>query len=169
MPRKGTLFETDLRAFAELVDTLRYCYLKVGKLDEFPSVLERLRDNIKDTAWHRKITYLHALTALGEEWDKGAGKRELKKLGKVTHDDDEETLQLYLDLYGDNLSFSEKQEIIDWILAASSKLSDRLHYVGSRAMLYLSIGDRKRAEDELSQIVEEVRSQPDHDLGASML
>ena len=166
MPKKGTLFETDLRALAELVDTLRYCYLKVGTLDEFPSVLERLRDNIKDAAWHRKIIYLHALTALGQEWDKGAGKRELKKLGKVTHDDDEETLQLYLDLFGDNLSFSEKQEIIDWILAASSKLSDRLHYVGSRAMLYLSIGDRKRAEDELSQIVEEVRFRPDHDLGA---
>lgn len=165
MPRKGTLFETDLRALAELVDMLRYCYLRADKLDDFPAVLERLRDNIKDPTWHRKIIYFHALVALGPEWEKTAGKRELKKLGKVTRDDDAEILQLYLDLFGDDLSFSEKQDIIDWILSASKKRSDRLHYIGARAMLYLSIGDRKRAEEELSQIIDEMRSDTDQDFG----
>jgi tetratricopeptide (TPR) repeat protein len=166
MPKKGTLFETDLRALAEYVDTLLRCYSKAGRLDELPSVLERLRDNINDVAWQRKTTYFHALAALGEVWDERAGRRELKKLGKVTHDDDAETLQLYLDLFGDTLSFSEKQEIIDWILAVSEELSDRLHYVGSRAVLYFTIGDRKRAEEELDQIIQEARSTDNRDLSA---
>jgi hypothetical protein len=112
MPRKGSLLEIDVAALADCVETLYFCHAKTGKLDEFPAVLERLRDNIKDISWQRKITYLHALHALGANWDEDAGRRELKKLGPLVEEDDVETLHLYLDLFGDALSFSVRPETL---------------------------------------------------------
>ena len=158
MPKRGSLFEIDVRALADIVDTLLWCHIKAEKADEFPAVLERLRDNIKDTMWQRKITYFHAIHALGPDWDETAGRRELKKLGSPVEDDDVETLQLYLHLFADTLSFSKKQTIIDRILNESKKLSDRLHYKGTRAVLHLTIGDQSRAEAEASDAIDEVRS-----------
>jgi tetratricopeptide (TPR) repeat protein len=163
MPKKGSLFEIDLRALADIVDTLLECHAKTDRMDEFPAVLERLRSNIKDTTWQRKIVFFHALHALRPDWNESAGRKELKKLGSITDDDDIETLQLWLDLFGDDLSFSEKQDLIDRILALSKKLSDRLHYKGSKAALYFSIGDLRRAEAELVEILNEVSAGEDHE------
>jgi tetratricopeptide (TPR) repeat protein len=161
MPKKGSLLEIDVRALADLVDTLMWCHIKTDKMEEFPPVVERLRANIKDTAWQRKIVYFHAMHALWPGWDEAAGRRELKKLGPLTEDDDVETLQLYLDLFDATLAFSDKQTIIDRILAETNKFADRLHYKGTRAALYLTIGDLKRAEAELEESVTEVRTNHD--------
>ena len=163
MPKTGSLFQIDIHALAEIVDILLWCHIKTDMMDEFPAVLECLRDNIKDTAWQRKIVYFHAIHALWPDWDESAGRRELKKLGSVADDNDVETLQLYLDLFGDDLSFSENQDLIDRILTLSKKLSDRLHYRGTKAFLYLTIGDQRRADDELSEVIAEARSEQDEE------
>lgn len=163
MPKTGSFYEIDLRAMAELVDTLLTCYLKAGMNDEFPAALERLRRNINEDEWQRKIVYFHALHALGPDWNKSAGKRELKKLGPVTDDDDVETTQLYLDLFWQDLSFSEKQDLIDKILSQSTELSDRLQYKGTKAYLYITIGDFKKSEAELSEIIAEVTAVQESD------
>lgn len=157
MPKKGSLFEVDLRALTEILETLFWCHIKCEMVDEFPAVLERLRGNIKDTEWQRKIVYFHALHALWPDWNEDAGRRELKKLGRPNEEDDVETLQLYLDLFSDDLAFSEKQSLIDQILTSTKKLSDRIHYKGARACLYLMIGDELRAKSELAEIIDEVR------------
>ncbi len=72
---------------------------------------------------------------------------------------DVEILQLYLDLFGDGLSFSEKQRIIDRIIVLTDKPSDRMHYRGTRGVLYLTIGDRARAEAEFREAVCEFRAE----------
>jgi len=146
---------------AEIVDTLLWYHIKADKMDKFPAVLGRLRNNIKDVRWQRKIIYFEAMHARWPDWDEKAGRRELKKLGSIADDKDVETLQLYLCLFGENLSFSEQQEIIDRILTLSDTLSDRLHYKGSKAVLYLTIGDQRRADAELSEIMAEVSSEHD--------
>jgi hypothetical protein len=158
MPKEGSLLEIDLRALGELVDTLMWCHIKTDTMAEFPAVLERLRANINDTDWQRKIVYFHAMHALWPNWDENAGRRELKKLGSIADDKDVEILQLYLDLFGDDLSFSDKQDIIDQIIAISKSFSDRLHYKGSKAVLYFTIGDRRKAEAELDEVIGEARA-----------
>jgi SEC-C motif len=158
MPKKGSLLEVDIRAMSEIVDDLLLCHIKTEMMSDFPAVLERLRGNINDPAWQLKITYLHALTALGPDWEEIAGRRELRKLGSIADDEDVEILQLYLDLFGDDLTFSEKLEIIDRILALSKKFSDRIHYRASKAALFFTIGDRRKAESELTDAIAEARS-----------
>jgi len=158
MPKKGSLFEIDIRALADLVETLAHCYREVGKSTEFPAVLERLRANIQDMSWQRKIIYLHALQALGPTWNEDAGRSELQKLGSITQEDDVETIQLYLDLFGDNLSFSEKLALVGRVITDSDKLSDLIHYKSLKAVLYFLVGDRTGAEAELSEAIDKGRS-----------
>jgi tetratricopeptide (TPR) repeat protein len=154
----GGMLAMDVRAMAELVDQLLHCYSKTDRLDEFPAVLERLRSNIKDEMWQRKIIYFHAMTALSPVWDRSAGRGEMKKLGGLVDEDDIDTRQVYYDLFADSLSFSERNEIVSGIIDLSQKRRDRLHYRGAKGMLYLTIGDFKRAEEELAKAVKEVDS-----------
>lgn len=158
MPKEGSLLEIDIRALGEIVNTLMWCHIKTGMMAEFPAVLERLRSNINDPEWQRKIIYFHAMHALWPDWKEPAARRELKKLGSIAEDKDVEILQLYLDLFGDDLAFSEKQDIIDRILLYSKSFTDRLHYKGSKAALYFTIGDRRKAEAELEEILAETRA-----------
>jgi tetratricopeptide (TPR) repeat protein len=134
-----------------------FCYIKADMMDEFPAVLERLRGNINHSDWQRKITYLHALHALWPDLDREAGRRELKKLGSVADEKDEEILQLYLDLFNDDLSFSEKQDLIERILTYSGSFGERLHYRAAKAVLFLTIGDARKADTELSEAIMEAR------------
>jgi hypothetical protein len=131
------MVDTDLRALADIVDQLMVCHIKADVIDEFPAVLERLRSNIHDPRWQRKITYFHALYALWPDWDRKAGRAELRKLGSVADDEDEHILQLYLDLFDNQLSFSEKLDLTDRILTYSSSFSERLHYRGVKGLLFL--------------------------------
>jgi len=158
MPRKGSLFEIDIRALADLGETLANCYREAGKAAEFPAVLERLRANIQDISWQRKVIYLHALQALGPDWNEDAGRRELQKLGSISQEDDVETIQLYLDLFDETLSLSEKLALVGRVITESVKLSDLLHYRGLKAVLYFLVGDRTGAEAELSEAIDSGRS-----------
>jgi tetratricopeptide (TPR) repeat protein len=163
MPKEGSLLEIDIRALADLVDDLMWCHIKTDKMEQFPSVLERLRGNINDPEWQRKIVYFHAMHALWPDWDRNAGRRELRKLGSVADDKDIDVLQLYLDLFGGNLTFSEQEDLVDRILALSKTFNDRFHYKGSRTVLYLTIGDKRKAVAELSEAIEEARAQQDEE------
>jgi hypothetical protein len=48
--------------------------------------------------------------------------------------------------------------LIDRILANTKRFTDRLHYKGAKAVLFLTIGDQKKAETELDEAVTEARN-----------
>jgi hypothetical protein len=79
LPKEGSIFEIDIRALGDLVDDLMFCHIKTDMMDDFPAVLERLRSNIDDPDWQRKMTYFHAFHALWPDLDRKASRRELKK------------------------------------------------------------------------------------------
>lgn len=99
--------------------------------------------------------------ALWPDWNESAGRQELRKLGTLGTDDDVEILQLYLDLFEDSLGFAEKDALIDRILNESESLTDQLHYKGSKAVLYLTISDFKKADAELVEAVALARARLD--------
>lgn len=161
MPRTGSLMDIDIAALGEIVDTLLWCHIKSERMDELPAVLERLRGNIDDERWRRRIIYVQAMHALWPDWNESAGRQELRKLGTLGTDDDVEILQLYLDLFEDSLGFAEKDALIDRILNESESLTDQLHYKGSKAVLYLTISDFKKADAELVEAVALARARLD--------
>lgn len=144
------LLNLDIRALAEMAELLERCYVKTGKAQHFPAVLERLRANINHPRWQRKVTYLHAIHALGPDWNEAAGRRELRKLGDMESETDVETLQLYLDLFHDELSFSRRLKLADRVIRLADKAAERLHYRGQKAVELLLVGDTAGAESELA-------------------
>ncbi len=83
------------------------------------------------------------------DWNEVEGKKELQKLGSVSEDEDHELLEMYLDLFGDEMTFSGRQEMISRILQFTDSEAGRLQYRGLRAVEFLKIGDHAKAEQEL--------------------
>lgn len=160
-PGKKTLLEIDVGALSDHVESLQSCYQELGRRDEFPATLERLRSNINHPRWHRRIVYLHALHALSPNWNEMAGRQELKKLGSVEAETDVEILQLYIDLFGSTLGFAERQRLIDRVILLAEKKVDRLHYRCLKGVGYLMIGDQQGAESELASALESYQASRD--------
>jgi tetratricopeptide (TPR) repeat protein len=161
-PAQGRiLLDIDIDALAGYVDLLRWCYLNCEKASEFSAVLERLRENITDARWQRKIVYFQAVEALWPDWNKANGRRELAKLGSMTEETDGQILQLYLDLFGDELTFSQAQDVVGRILQFAESDVDLLHYRGVRAVQYLTIGDQRKAEEEFDAAISAFRESAD--------
>ena len=155
IPAIARLLKIDLEALAHYVDLLCLLHVKTGQQAKLSAVLERLRNNIGDGRWQRKISYFHTLNSLWPQWDRDAGRKEFEKLGEITPDEDDlEILQLYIDLYADEISFSTRIKLFDRILALSDAISDHLQYQGAKAMEYLLVGDTKGAEHELVDAIE---------------
>jgi tetratricopeptide (TPR) repeat protein len=159
--RAQTIFDIDVKSLSELVDTLLHCYAKTQHAREIPEVLERLRANVHHPRWQRKITYFCAVDAYIFRNDPHLAKTELKKLGPVAEETDRETLQLYLDLFGRQLSFSSMQDLVDRILRFSESETEQLHYRSLKAIQYVEIGDNSKAESELDAAISRFRASGD--------
>lgn len=147
------LLDIDIKALSELADELIFCYEKLGRRDELPATLEHLRQNINDIRWQRRLTYNHVLYALGPDWNKQQGRKEFKKLGNVDDETDVEILQLYADLFGDDLSHSRRSELFERIVKLTESDAERLHYRAAKAVDLLLIGDFERAQVELDKAI----------------
>lgn len=145
----SNILNLDVKVLGNYVEILRWCYSRLNRNDEFPAVLERLRSNIDHPRWQRKITYFHALQALGKNWDHEAGKKELKKLGSMDEETDTEILQLYLDLFHNELSFSTLHALTERIANITENPVDRLKYKLHNAIILLKIGDQEVAIQRL--------------------
>ncbi len=155
------LLDIDIKALSELVELLFRCYIRTEKAGDFPATLERLRQNIGDEWWQRKITYFHALCALWPGRDDAAARRELIKLGSLENERDIEILQLYITLFGPELSFSKMEQLVNRVLDLCESPTDRLHYRSLKAIQYLMIEDKDRVEEELASAISEFRGSRD--------
>ena len=140
------LLDLDIRALSELTEHLLFCYRSLSDYNSLECDLERLRSNIFDARWQRKITYYEILALLGDDWSDEVGKRELKRLMPLCENDDVEIIQLYLHFYLEELPFKRKIDALDNLINAIKKPSQKLQYQVAKAVQYLCIGDDSEAE-----------------------
>lgn len=148
------LLIVDVEALADRVGFLGWCYARLNRSNEFPAVLERLRSNISHPRWQRKVTYLQVVETLGPNWNRERGRRELKKLGPMDSEDDVEILQLYIDLWGDQIGLAQRQKLVDRVVQLTRDDAERMHYRVIKAVDYLLVGDLGGAEVELQAAVD---------------
>ena len=160
------LLHLDIEALSDLVDLLLHCYERVRLLDEFPAVLERLRDNIKHERWHHRIIYFHSLCALLPNWNSSAGRRELRKIGSIDDVEDIKIIQLYLDLFREEIPFSKNLEIIEKVITLADEWIDILQYKSLKAIQYLLIDKVEDAKAILIKAVDEARKSIDEAITA---
>ncbi|MFQ1847691.1 SEC-C metal-binding domain-containing protein [Aeromonas veronii] len=140
------LLDIDIKALSELTEYLLFCYRALSDYTSLQCDLERLRNNIFDARWQRKITYYQILALLGDNWSAEVGKRELKKLMPLREGDDVEITQLYLHFYSEDLPFKRKVDMLDSLINSIKIPSQKLQYQVAKAVQYLCIGDDTEAE-----------------------
>lgn len=153
------LFEIDIDALADYVEFLMRSYQRLGRLNEFPVVLERLRSNISAPRWNQKIIYFHSFCALGTDWNEDAGRLEIRKLGSIKDISDPEILAHYLNLIRDELSLDENLRLIEKIRSKSRLLNTQIHQGAVKANLLLCHGDFKGASNTLAEVIESVEDE----------
>ncbi len=145
------LLDIDIKALTELTESLLDCYRGLNDYQSFEYDLERLRGNISDVRWQRKITYFQVIASLGDHWSERVGKREVKKLMPLDEESDAEIIQLYLHFCSDELPFKRNLDILDRLISLIEKPSEKLHYTVVKAIKYLCIGDESESEKLIEQ------------------
>jgi len=145
------LLDIDIKALTELTESLLDCYRGLNDYQSFEYDLERLRGNISDVRWQRKITYFQVIASLGDHWSEIVGKREVKKLMPLDEESDAEIIQLYLHFCSDELSFKRNLDILDRLISLIEKPSEKLQYTVIKAIKYLCIGDESESEKLIEQ------------------
>lgn len=142
-------FEIDILALSDHVGSLVAAYDQAGQSRNIQVVLERLRGNINDLRWDKKIAY-HKAMSLIVAGERENAKTEFAKLGEITPGrSDVDLMQMHLDLYQDDIGFQERAAYFDAIIEKSDSPSDRLQYSGARAFDLLLVDDVKSAKKRI--------------------
>ncbi|MBS7671495.1 SEC-C metal-binding domain-containing protein [Altererythrobacter sp. CAU 1778] len=142
LPPEGiAILSIDIEALHESVEQLTGIYGRLSRLAELPQVFERLRANIDDPRWQRKLTYHQAMVA--HLLDDAAGaRRELAKLGLITAQEaDLDVLQLHIDINGDTIPLVEKLRLYDRVLELTTSRRDRIQYAAAKGVELTLAGD----------------------------
>jgi tetratricopeptide (TPR) repeat protein len=144
-PEEIKILSIDIEALNETVEQLCAIYAQSGRLAEFPLVIERLRVNIDDPRWQRKLTYQHAMTAHLLD-DKVGAQRDLAKLGPITaQETDLELLQLHLDINGETITLVDKIKLYDRILHLAQSQETHFQYAAAKGVELTLAGDNAGA------------------------
>lgn len=149
------LLDTDIKALSELTESLLDCYRGLKDYQSFSCDLERLRGNISDVSWQRKVTYFQVISSLGDDWEENIGKREVKKFLPLDRENDAKIIQLYLHFCCDELPFRRSIDILDRLISLIEKPSEKLQYTAAKAIKYLCIGDESEATKLIEQAINE--------------
>jgi hypothetical protein len=140
-PEQIEILSIDIEALNDSVEHLCAIYARLGRLADFPLVVERLRGNIDDPRWQRKLTYQQAMTAHLLADTPGA-RRDLAKLGPITaQESDLELLQLHIDLNGDAIALVDKLKLYDRIVELTGSRRDRFQYAAAKGVELTLAGD----------------------------
>lgn len=138
------LLRIDIEALAELLDNLHQCYFRLGRIGEFPDVIERVRHTVRDKRWDAKIAYTHGLWHLAHRHDKKAAFAALQAIDFQTCQDPD-VLSLYIDACPRRLTLTESNEILDRIISNTPKPSVQLQYRVLKATKYYLVCQRADA------------------------
>lgn len=144
-PEQIEILSIDIEALNDSVEQLCAIYARLARLAEFPLVIERLRANIDDPRWQRKLTYQQAMTAHLLDDTVGA-RRDLAKLGPVTaEENDLELLQLHIDLNGETIPLVDKLKLYDRVLELTNSRKARFQYAAAKGVELTLAGDKAGA------------------------
>lgn len=157
-PANATYFlRLDLNALSEIVSQICILHHRLGRSAELPAMLERLRPNVNSPLWDRKITYHQAQIAHQQDDDDKARLEFAKLLPIEASEPDIEIIQLYIPLYGAEISFSRMIGLCDRILELTKAGEDKLQYTCLKGFMYAVVGDEEASRAAFESAVAAAR------------
>lgn len=149
------LLDIDIKALSYLVELLLDCYRKLNVVEEFESVCERLRRNILDPRWQKKVTYYQVLSKVAGNWSQRVGEKEVTKFEPISEEKDTEIIELYLHFMSEKLPLKEKIHLYEYLISLLTDKGHILQYRMAIAISYLYVCDEDSALQLITQAKDE--------------
>ncbi len=163
MPEAEELLRIDILAMADLVDLLHLCYFRNNISADFPDALSFLEHAISDPRWNVVINYQKALWYLVDKNDRSNAYQEISKID-IKECDYAEALTLYLDVVPDEISFTDKQSIIDRIIQNTTKESYILQYTIVKGISFCLIGEVDKGCNIIESAINHYKELDEHSI-----
>lgn len=146
------MLEIDLKALSEIINKTLFA-IKTGNLDiNFISMLHNLGKVFYNQKWHQLLTYYKAVWYYLYQNDIN---KAAVILSGISYKEfyDVQFLQLYLDVKNNELSFSDKIEIIDRLIKKADNSTDKMRYMASKGIEFLLIADLEKAKELFNEAI----------------
>lgn len=147
------LLDIDIKALSELLEKMIIIISKANLQIPFIDMLNRLEELLDNGKWHTRILYYKVMWEYLYNNNLVNAKKYLTNIS-FSEINDLDFLQLYLDIMGDELPFSNKVEIIDRLIKMETKISGKIKYLGAKSIEFLLIGDTAEAKNIIKQAIE---------------
>jgi tetratricopeptide (TPR) repeat protein len=152
-----TLLEVDIDALAGILNQLLACYRRVGRVDEFNAVLDHLEESIADRRWREKVACVRAKWWLYDQNNQDNARDCMSSIS-IDQCADTEIISMYLELFGQDLSFDRSDDLFDRIISNTDEDDIRLQYTCARGIARLKICEREEAIGIIEPAVDHFRS-----------
>lgn len=141
--------QIDINYLSESIFFLIECYDRTDKNFDILNFLDEIGEIIDSEIWKEKMIYYKVIIKAFINKDDTEAKDELNKIKDIYEIQDVELLTIYLDLMGNNLTFSQTNEIIGLIIKNTECSALKLKYITCFGLQYLMIGDIEKAITEI--------------------
>jgi len=153
------LVEIDSAALIDNIESIAYYRAKQGRANEIVPFIDHAGSLIPFAGFDKHVSYLRATWLYLALDDREGARNELKKLGDILLYGRREALELYLDLFGAEISERETIAIAESIVAkADEDLSVRVQYTAIRSIALMQIGEAREGIKTLVAVVDGVQA-----------
>ena len=150
------LVRIDIDALQSLVDSVAHCMFQLGNASQIIPFVDHVESVVPLGEFGARATYLKAAWLYIGLNDRQSARAELVTLGDILRTDHRQTLELYLDVFGDVLSPRQKIAISDSILAnANDESQIQVQYSTLKAVALVTIGETTEANRLLQAVTNE--------------
>ena len=151
------LVETDIGAFVELTEAMAHCLFWLERKNEIIPLINHVESVVPLKGFRTHVPYLRATWLYIALRDREGARSELRKLGDILAYGRREAIELYLDVFGDEIPERQKIVLADGIIAqAGTDDAVRLQYTAIKAIGLMQIGELPEAVKEMRSVLDKV-------------
>jgi tetratricopeptide (TPR) repeat protein len=153
------LVEIDTAALIENIESVAHYKAKLGHASEIIPFIDHAGSLIPFAGFDKHLTYLRAIWLYLGLDDREGARNELRKLGDILLYGRREALELYLDVFGTEMSEREMITIAENIVArADEDVSVRVQYTAIRSIAMMQIGEAEEGIKALIAVLNDVEA-----------
>jgi tetratricopeptide (TPR) repeat protein len=153
-PVINQLVEIDVEALVELADVISYCLNRLNRAADIIPFLDHVESVVPLPSFDKDMAYLRATWLYVALDDQEAARRQLLKIGDILAYHRRNALELYLDIFGQDLPERQKIAIAENIISQADKDDHiKVQYTALMAVALVLIGEQRQALAKLETML----------------
>lgn len=146
------LITIDINALSELIDYI-LSIINLANIDyKFDKLLAKAKNLFFNSSWHMKIDYYNIVWFAFYKDNINQAVNYITNNVKVNSIEDQSFLELIIDIYSDQLPFSDRINMIQRLISQIDQPILKVQYQIVEALIYFEFGDNQKTKNELEKI-----------------